>query len=51
LREAAEIMLKSSSDILPVMDQDRFAGLISWMDLVDAALEDCSPLGGCERNG
>jgi acetoin utilization protein AcuB len=51
LREAAEIMVKNTSDVLPVMDRDRFAGLISWVDLVDAALENCSPLGGCDRNG
>ena len=50
LREAAEIMLKNSSDVLPVVDQSRFAGLLSWMDLMDAALENCSPLGRCERN-
>jgi hypothetical protein len=35
----------------PVVDQDRFAGLISWVDLLDAALGNCSPHGGCERNG
>jgi len=46
LREAAEIMVKSSSDILPVVDQGRLAGLISWAGLLDAALGNCSPLGG-----
>jgi len=46
LREAAEIMVKSSSDILPVVDQGRLAGLISWVGLLDAALGNCSPLGG-----
>jgi acetoin utilization protein AcuB len=51
LREAAEIMVKSLSEILPVLENDRFAGLISWVELLDAGLENCSPLGGCERNG
>lgn len=45
LREAADILLKSSSDILPVMENDRYAGLISWMELLDAALVDRRPLG------
>ncbi len=48
LREAAEIMVKNSSDVLPVVDQDRLAGLNSWVELLDAALENCSPLArGC----
>lgn len=38
LREAAEIMVKSSSEILPVLENDRYAGLISWMNVFDAAL-------------
>ena len=33
LREAAEIMVKNSSDVLPVVDQDRFAGLIPQLIL------------------
>lgn len=39
LREAAEIMVKYSSDVLPVVDQDRFAGLISWVELLEATME------------
>jgi len=46
LREAAEIMVKSSSDILPVVDQGRLAGIISWVELLDAALENRSSIGG-----
>ena len=38
LREAAEIMVKCSSEILPVLEDDRYAGLISWVELFDAAL-------------
>jgi acetoin utilization protein AcuB len=43
LREAAEIMVDSSADILPVVDQDRFAGFISWVKILDAALANWSP--------
>jgi len=43
LREAAEIMLKNSSEILPVLENERFAGLITWVALFDAALGDCWP--------
>ena len=39
LCEAAELMVKHSSEILPVLENDRFAGLISWMDLLEAAME------------
>jgi acetoin utilization protein AcuB len=46
LREAAEIMVRSASDVLPVVEQDRFAGLISWVELIDAALGNCPPLPG-----
>jgi len=38
LREAAEIMVKSSSEILPVLEDDRYAGLISWVELMEATL-------------
>jgi len=51
LCEAAEIMVKNSSDVLPVMDQQRLAGLISWVELLNAALEDCSTPGVCCGNG
>ena len=43
LREAAEIMVRNSSEILPVLENGRFAGLISWVDLFDAALGECRP--------
>jgi acetoin utilization protein AcuB len=45
LCDAAAIMVRNSSDILPVLENDRFAGLLSWVDLLDAALGNCSPLG------
>lgn len=45
LREAAEILVRSSSEILPVMENDRYAGLISWVELLDAALVDRTPSG------
>jgi acetoin utilization protein AcuB len=38
LREAAEIMVKHSSEILPVLENDRYAGLISWVELMEAAM-------------
>ena len=38
LREAAEIMVKSSSEILPVLEDDRYAGLISWVELMKATV-------------
>lgn len=38
LREAAEIMVKTSCEVLPVLDNDRFAGLISWVELMKAAV-------------
>jgi acyl-CoA thioester hydrolase len=41
LREAAEIMVENSSEILPVLENGRFAGLVSWVDLFDAVLGDC----------
>ncbi|MHB1012703.1 MAG: CBS domain-containing protein [Desulfobacteria bacterium] len=50
LREAVEIMVKHSTEILPVLENDRFAGIISWKEFLDAALEDCSQLGRCERD-
>ena len=46
LREAAEIMLRHSSEVLPVVDEDRFAGLLSWVELVAAALGDCPQPAG-----
>ena len=46
LCDAAAIMVRSSSDVLPVVDRDKFAGFISWVELLDAALENCSPPGG-----
>lgn len=39
LCDAAAIMVRNSSDVLPVVDQDRFAGLISWRDLLEATME------------
>ena len=41
VREAAEIMVKNSFEILPVLENERFAGLISWVNLFDAALGEC----------
>jgi acetoin utilization protein AcuB len=49
LCEAAEIMRKQSADVLPVVDRSRYAGLLSWRDLIDASLEDCTSIGGCGR--
>ena len=43
VREAAEIMVKNSFEILPVLENERFAGLISWVTLFDAALGECWP--------
>jgi acetoin utilization protein AcuB len=39
LREAAEIMVKHSSEVLPVLENDRYAGIISWVELLEAAME------------
>jgi acetoin utilization protein AcuB len=38
LREAAEIMVKHSSEILPVLEEGQYAGLISWVELMEAAM-------------
>lgn len=37
LRHAAEIMVKNSSEVLPVLADGRYVGLISWVELFHAA--------------
>lgn len=41
LREAAEIMVKIPAEVLPVVDCDRFAGLIRWVEILGAAIGEC----------
>lgn len=43
LRDAAEIMVKKSVEILPVVDGGRFAGLIRWVEVLEAAIGVRSP--------
>lgn len=38
LREAAAIMVSISAEVLPVVDGDRFAGLIRWVEILEAAI-------------
>lgn len=40
--EAAAMMAKGSGEILPVVDGDRIAGLITWKEILDAAVGNCS---------
>lgn len=41
LREAAEIMVRKSVEVLPVVDGERFAGLIRWVEILGAAIGSC----------
>lgn len=47
LCEAAAIMVKRSAEALPVVEGDRFVGLIRWVDILEAALEDCRASATC----
>ncbi len=38
LREAAEIMIRRSTEVLPVVENGRFAGLIRWVEILGAAV-------------
>lgn len=51
LREAAEIMVKNATEILPVLENGLYAGLISWVELFDAALTDGSSLDRSDKEG
>jgi acetoin utilization protein AcuB len=50
LREAAEAMVRHSTGVLPVLENGRYAGLISWEEILDAALE-AAPFAGNGRRG
>jgi acetoin utilization protein AcuB len=50
LREAAEAMVRHSTGVLPVLENGRYAGLISWEEILDAALES-APFAGNGRRG
>lgn len=43
LRDAAEAMVRHSAGVLPVLEEGSYAGLISWEEILDAALEESCP--------
>jgi acetoin utilization protein AcuB len=45
--EAAAMMANGSGGILPVVEDDRIAGLITWKDILGAAMGNCSAVARC----
>lgn len=41
LREAAAIMVKIPAEVLPVVESGRFAGLIRWVEILEAVIGGC----------
>lgn len=47
LCKAAGMMVEYSQEILPVVERDRLAGLITWKEILAAAMERCSSTAAC----